>query len=260
MTPAPAVFLSHGSPMVAVEPDAYTEALRGFGERNRPRAIAVVSAHWTTAAGVSVTAAERHRVIHDFGGFPDELYRLDYPAKGAPDLAAEIAARIGEAGFVARLDPVHGIDHGAWIPLRIAWPDGSIPVVQVSLPEMPPDDLVRMGAALSPIREAGVLVLGSGGMVHNLMQLRWSDKYAPAEPWAVEFDAWMAGRIEAGDTDALVAYRSRAPSARRAAPTTEHIDPLFVALGAAGGDRPETIFEGFHHGSLGMRSIEFRAA
>ena len=104
------------------------------------------------------------------------------------------------------------------------------------------------------------MVLGSGGMVHNLMQLRGAEKYATPEPWAVEFDAWMAGCIEAGDTAALVAYRTRAPSARRAAPTTEHIDPLFVALGAAGGDRPETIFEGFHHGSLGMRSIEFCAA
>lgn len=260
MTLAPAVFLSHGSPMVALEHDRYDEALAAFGERNRPRAIAVVSAHWTTAAGIAITAAERHRVIHDFGGFPDELYRLDYPAPGAPELASEIAVRLGEAGFVARLDPVHGIDHGAWIPLRIAWPDGSIPVVQVSLPEMPPGDLIRMGTALRPLREAGVLVLGSGGMVHNLMQLGGADKYAPPKAWAVAFDAWMASRIEAGDTAALVAYRTRAPSARRAAPTTEHLDPLFVALGAAFGDRPETIFEGFHHGSLGMRSIEFRAA
>lgn len=260
MSIAPAVFVSHGSPMVALEHDGYDDALRAFGERHHPRAIAVVSAHWTTAAGVTVTAAERHRVIHDFGGFEDALYRLDYPAPGAPDLAAEIAARLGEAGFVARLDPVHGIDHGVWIPLRIAWPDGSIPVVQVSLPEMPPEELVRMGTALRPLREGGVLVLGSGGMVHNLMELRWVDKHSPPEPWAVEFDAWMASRVDAGDTAALVAYRTRAPLARLAAPTTEHIDPLFVALGAAGGDRPETIFEGFHHGSLGMRSIEFRAA
>jgi 4,5-DOPA dioxygenase extradiol len=144
--------------------------------------------------------------------------------------------------------------------MRIAWPDGSVPVVEVSLPEMAPDGLVRLGSALRPLREEGVLVLGSGGIVHNLAQLRWRDRHAPAEPWAVEFDAWMAGRIAAGDTAALVAYRDRAPSARRAAPTTEHLDPLFVALGAAGGDPPRSIFEGFHHGSLGMRSMEFRAA
>jgi 4,5-DOPA dioxygenase extradiol len=245
--------------MVALEPDAYTDALRAFGERVRPRAVAVVSAHWTTAGGVTVTAAARHQVIHDFGGFPDELYRLDYPAPGDPPLAAEIAARLGADGFPARLDPVHGIDHGTWIPMRIAWPAGSVPVVQVSLPEMAPGDLVRMGEALRPLREDGVLVLGSGGMVHNLAQLQWRDKYAPAEPWAVEFDAWMADRIDAGDTAALVAYRDRAPSARRAAPTSEHLHPLFVALGAAGRDRPHSIFEGFHHGSLGMRSLEFRA-
>jgi 4,5-DOPA dioxygenase extradiol len=246
--------------MVALEPDAYTEALRAFGERNRPRAVAVVSAHWTTPEGVTITAGQHPRIVHDFGGFPAELYRLDYPATGEPALAAEVATRLGAAGFAVGLDPAHGIDHGVWIPMRIAWPDGSIPVVQVSLPEMPPDDLVRMGAALRPLREEGVLVLGSGGMVHNLSQLQWSAKYAPPEPWAVEFDSWMAGRIAAGDTAALLAYRDRAPAARRAAPTTEHIDPLFVALGAAGPDRPGTIFEGFHHGSLGMRSIEFRAA
>ena len=259
MTSAPAAFLSHGSPMVAIEPDAYTQALRAFGDRNRPRAIAVVSAHWTTAGGVAVTAAERPGVIHDFGGFPDELYRLDYPVPGDPALAAAIATRLGEAGFAVRLDPARGIDHGTWIPMRIAWPDGTIPVVQVSLAEMPPEELVRMGAALHPLREEGVLVLGSGGMVHNLGQLRWRDKYAPAEPWAQAFDAWMAGRIAEGDTAGLVAYRDHAPEARRAAPTTEHLDPLFVALGAAGGDRARTIFEGFHHGSLGMRSMEFRA-
>ena len=143
--------------------------------------------------------------------------------------------------------------------MRLAWPDGTIPVVQVSLPEMPPDDLVRMGAALRPLRDEGVLVLGSGGMVHNLMQLRWREKYAPAEPWAKAFDAWMADRVAAGDTAALVGYRDSAPEARRAAPTSEHLDPLFVAIGAAGGDRAQTIFEGFHHGSLGMRSMEFRA-
>jgi 4,5-DOPA dioxygenase extradiol len=245
--------------MVAVEPDAYTEALRAFGDRNRPRALAVVSAHWTTGAGVAVTSGERHRIIHDFGGFPHALYELDYPAPGDPALATEIAVRLGDAGFAARLDPVRGIDHGTWIPLRIAWPDGTIPVVQVSLPEVPPTDLVRMGAALRPLRERGVLVLGSGGMVHNLMQLQWTEKYAPAEPWAQAFDAWAAGRIAAGDLASLVAYRDLAPSARRAAPTTEHLDPLFVTLGAAGGDQAETIFEGFHHGSLGMRSVEFRA-
>jgi 4,5-DOPA dioxygenase extradiol len=261
VTNAPAAFVSHGSPMVAIDtPDAYTDAIADLGRRNRPRALAVVSAHWTTSGGAAIAAGERPRVIHDFGGFPEALYRLEYPAHGDPALSVEIAARLGAAGIPARLDPSHGIDHGTWIPLRIAWPDGAIPVVQVSLPEMGPRDLFRMGEALRPLRDEGVLVLGSGGMVHNLRELDWEHKYAPPEPWAQAFDAWMAAHLEAGDVEALLDWRERAPSARRAAPTTEHLDPLFVALGAAGGNRPTTIFEGFHHGSLGMRSLEFRAA
>ena len=257
---APSVFVSHGSPMVAVERDAYTEALEAFGRAVRPRALLVVSAHWQTRGGVAVTSAPRNRVIHDFGGFPEALYRLDYPAPGDPALAADVAGRLGAAGFASRLDPDRGIDHGAWIPLRIAWPDGAIPVVQVSLPEMPPHDLLRLGQALAPLRGQGVLVLGSGGIVHNLGQLDWARKHAAPHPWAVAFDAWMAERIARGDVAGLAAYRETAPEARRAAPTTEHLDPLFVALGAAGGDRAETLFEGFHHGTLGMRSIQFRAA
>jgi len=257
---APSVFVSHGSPMVAVERDAYTEALEAFGRAVRPRALLVVSAHWQTRGGVAVTSAARHHVIHDFGGFPHVLYGLDYPAPGDPALAADVATRLGAAGFATRLDPDRGIDHGVWIPLRIAWPDGAIPVVQVSLPEMPPDDLLRMGQALAPVRKDGVLVLGSGGLVHNLGQLDWARKDATPHAWAVDFDAWMAERITRGDMAGLAAYRDTAPQARRAAPTTEHLDPLFVALGAAGGDRPETLFEGFHHGSLGMRSIQFREA
>jgi 4,5-DOPA dioxygenase extradiol len=245
--------------MVAVERDAYSEALEAFGRALRPRALVVVSAQWQTRGGVGVTSAARNRVIHDFGGFPDVLYGLDYPAPGDPALAADVAARLGQAGFPARLDPDRGIDHGVRIPLRIAWPDGAIPVVQVSLPEMPPSDLLRMGQALAPLRKDGVLVLGSGGLVHNLGQLDWAHKHAAPQAWAVDFDAWMAGRIARGDLAGLVAYRDTAPQARRAAPTTEHLDPLFVALGAAGGDRAETLFEGFHHGSLGMRSIQFRA-
>jgi 4,5-DOPA dioxygenase extradiol len=246
--------------MVAVERDAYTEALEAFGRTARPRALAVVSAHWQTRDGVAVTSAARHRVIHDFGGFPDVLYGLDYPAPGDPALAADVAGRLGAAGFTARLDPERGIDHGVWIPLRIAWPDGTIPVVQVSLPEMPPADLLRMGEALAPLRDDGVLVLGSGGLVHNLGELDWARKHAAPHGWAVDFDAWMAERIVRGDLAGLAGYREAAPRARRAAPTTEHLDPLYVALGAAGGDRAETLFEGFHHGSLGMRSIQFREA
>jgi len=258
---APAVFVSHGSPTVALERDEYTEALAALGRNSAPRAVAVVSAHWTTRGPVAVTASPRHRLIYDFGGFPAELYRLTYPAPGDPALADSIAARLGAAGIPAALEPVRGLDHGAWIPLRLAWPGAGIPVVQVSLPAVAPDELFRMGRALRPLRDEGVLLLGSGGLVHNLMLLNWNAKDAPAQAWAAEFDAWIADHLRSGDVATVLDYQDRAPHAARAAPTTEHIDPLFVVLGAAHeSERPFPIFEGFHYGSLGMRSIELREA
>jgi len=259
--PAAAVFVSHGSPTEALERDGFTEALVALGRRVRPRAIAVVSAHWTTPRGLAVTAASRHRLIYDFGGFPSELYRLEYSAPGEPVLAQSIVGRLAAAGFAAALDPVRGLDHGAWIPLRIAWPGADVPVVQVSLPELPPDELFRVGEALGPLRDEGVLLLGSGGLVHNLMLLQWSDHDAAPQAWAAEFDAWIASHLAQGDVESVLDYRDRAPHAVRAAPTTEHIDPMFVVLGAARqGERPAPVFEGFHYGSLGMRSFELRGA
>lgn len=263
MSRAPLAFVSHGAPTVALENDAYHAALRAFGARApAPRAIAVVSAHWLTRGAVAVTGARRHRVIHDFAGFPAELYRLDYAAPGDPALAEEAVRLLAAAGLPAGVDPDRGLDHGAWVPLQIAWPAANVPVVQLSLPaDEEPLALHALGRALAPLRERGVLILGSGGLVHNLGQLRWGEKDRAPEPWAAAFDAWMAARLAAGDVEALLRYRERAPHAVRAAPTTEHLDPLFVALGAAApAERAATIFEGFHYGSLGMRSIELREA
>ncbi|HTP49908.1 MAG TPA: class III extradiol ring-cleavage dioxygenase [Anaeromyxobacteraceae bacterium] len=258
---APSVFISHGSPTEALEKDGYTAALGELGKRISPSAVVVVSAHWTTARGVGVTAAARHRLIYDFGGFPSELYRLEYPAPGDPRLAEAVAGRLVRAGFTAYLEPVRGLDHGAWIPLRLAWPKADVPVVQVSLPEAPPEELFLLGRALEPLRDEGVLVLGSGGIVHNLMLLQWNDHDAPPHAWAAEFDAWVAEHLARGDVESVLDYRDRAPHAVRAAPTTEHLDPLFVALGAGTEkERPFSIFEGFHYGSLGMRSFELREA
>ena len=257
----PSVFVSHGSPTEALERDPYTAALAEMGRRLTPRAIAVVSAHWTTERGVAVTSGTQHRLIYDFGGFPSELYRLEYPARGEPALASTIVRLARGAGFAAQPEPVRGLDHGAWVPLRLAWPGAEIPVVELSLPELPPEDLFRLGRALRPLRDEGVLVLGSGGIVHNLMLLQWNDHDAAPQAWAAEFDAWVAEHLAAGDVASVLDYRDRAPHAVRAAPTTEHIDPLFVSLGAAlESERPFSIFEGFHYGSLGMRSFELREA
>jgi len=258
---AAAVFLSHGSPITALEDDAYTAVVRGLA-RHRPAAVLILSAHWTTSGFAGVTAAGQHRLIYDFGGFPEELYHLTYPARGDPELAGRAAALIGAAGIPARLDGLRGLDHGAWIPMRIAWPDAGVPVVQVSLPaEAAPETLVRLGRALAPLREQGVLLLGSGGLVHNLYLVNLADKDRPVDPWAREFDAWVAERLERFDLPELMSYRDQAPAPAMVVPTTEHFAPLFVVLGAAfPGERVQTLFEGFHYGNLGMRSFQLQPA
>jgi len=259
---APVLFVSHGAPTVALEEGGFAAALSSFAASiPRPRAILVVSAHWTTSWEIGITSAARHRLIYDFAGFPDALYRLSWPAPGAPDVAARVAALLEGAGFRARLDSVRGLDHGAWIPLRLAFPRADVPVVQVALPEVEAPVLAKVGAALAPLRDEGVLVVASGGVVHNLRLVRLGDPAAPPDAWAREFDAWAAARIAALDVDGLARWREEAPYASRAAPTPEHLDPLFVALGARReGDRPETIFDEIRHGNLGMRSFVLRPA
>jgi 4,5-DOPA dioxygenase extradiol len=247
--------------MVALERDEYTAALAAFGAAERPAAALVVSAHWITRGGVAVNTSAQHRTMHDFGGFPTELYRLEYPARGEPRVAEAALRRLGEAGFRTSAEHVRPLDHGVWVPSLLAWPAMEVPIVQVSLPALPPEELFRMGRALRPLRDEGVMILGSGGMVHNLMELHWGAKDAPASPWAARFDAWMAEHLAAGDVAILLDYRDRAPHADRAAPTTEHLDPLFVVLGAArDGEVPVTLFEGFQYGSLGLRSLALRDA
>lgn len=252
MTRLPAAFVAHGSPMQAVEQDDFTAALRRWaGALPRPRAIVVVSAHWESRGAVRVTASARPPLIYDFSGFPPELYDVRYPAPGDPALAAEIAGLLG-----AEIEPSRGLDHGAWVPIRHAFPDADIPVVEVSLPATrTPEDLVRIGKALAPLRERGILLLGSGGIVHNLRRVRLDDKQAPAEDWAEAFDRWVSDRVKALDVDGLAQYR-RAPNAAAAVPTSEHFDPVFVVLGAAApDDRVRDVFAGFQYGSLSMRSF-----
>lgn len=258
MDRAPALFVSHGAPTVALRDDDYARALRRVGERwPRPAAVAVISAHFQTHRAVVIGSAPQQRVRHDFGGFPAPLYDLDYPAPGAPAQAGEAGALARAAGFSTLLDPVRPLDHGAWIPLRLAWPEAAVPVFQVSLPDAGPAELVSLGRALRPLRDEGVVLWGSGGIVHNLGRTRLdAPRDAPPEPWAAEFDAWVAGRLSAGDLPALLRYRELAPHASLAAPTSEHFDPLFVVLGAAwDGERLETLYDRFHHATLGMRTF-----
>jgi 4,5-DOPA dioxygenase extradiol len=260
MTRAPVLFVSHGAPTVALEATGLGPALAAFAAGiDPPRAVAVVSAHWTARRELGITSAARHRLVYDFGGFPRELYEIEWPAPGAPDVAARAAALLESAGFRARLDPVRGLDHGVWIPLRFAWPAADVPVVQVALPEAEPPALARMGAALAPLRDEGVLLVGSGGIVHNLARVRLAGPEDPPDPWAVRFDAWCAERVAALDLHGLARWQEDGPDAALAQPTPEHLAPIFVVLGAAApGDRPETVHEGIRHGNLSMRSFALR--
>lgn len=256
----PAAFISHGSPMAALQQDEYTRALRELGRSvPAPKAIVVVSAHWETRGGILVTGAERPPLVYDFGGFPDELYALKYPSPGDPALAGRVADLLRGAGFSSQVDPGRGYDHGTWVPLRLTYPDPTVPVIQVSLPRPRTEhDVLRMGLALAPLRDEGVLLLGSGGVVHNLRIFEW-DRNAPVQGWARAFDDWAGARLAARDVEGLAAWRRQAPNGTLAVPTTEHFDPLFFTLGALRpADRIDDVFVGIQHGTMSLRSFALR--
>jgi 4,5-DOPA dioxygenase extradiol len=256
MSRAPALFVSHGSPMFALEPGLLGPRLQAVG-RALPglAAILVVSPHWQTQ-GMRVAATAAPDTIHDFGGFPAPLYALRYAPPGAPSLAPDVVRMLVDAGFGASIDTRRGLDHGAWVPLRYLKPDADVPVLQVSLPhDMDTAGALRLGRALAPLRERGVLVLGSGSLTHNLYEFR-SDLHDPE--YAQAFADWVAEALQRRDVEALVDYRNRAPYAARAHPTEEHYLPLLVALGASDpGEAGERIAGGMTHGVLSMDSFGF---
>lgn len=256
MTALPSLFVAHGSPMLALDGEAWGVALGATAAAlPRPTAILVATAHWEAAGPFRLSAAERPGVMHDFGGFPEALYHLDYPAPGAPALAQRAQALLTAAGLEAALDPSRPLDHGTWVPLMYLAPEADIPVVQLSLPRpRTPEQLLAAGRALAPLREEGVLIVGSGGLVHNLRRVIW-DGEPPPEPWAAQFQAWVDARLAVGDAAGLAAWPT-APGAREAVPTSEHFDPLFVALGAAEGPAAP-IFQAWQLGNLSLSSYRF---
>ena len=261
MIPLPSVFISHGSPMHALQAGPAGMAWAALGRRlGKPQAILIASAHWETNLPM-VTGTARPETIHDFSGFPEPLYRLRYNAPGAPAVAVRAQALLKEAGFTAAIDGTRGLDHGAWTPLLYMYPDADVPVVQLSLqPELGPRHHLHLGRALRKLEEDNVLVIGSGHMTHNLrdwMRAHSANASEP-QPYAQQFADWVRQRLEARDLDTLADYRARSPEGARAHPTDEHFLPLFIALGAARDDyKPERIYSAIDSGVLAMDAYVF---
>jgi 4,5-DOPA dioxygenase extradiol len=255
--PMPALFISHGAPPLVDDQRWTSELTRLAGELPRPRAILIVSAHWE-AAPLMLGATSTVPLVYDFGGFPRRFYEATYATPGAPDIADAVEAMMPDGHEVVRTD--RGLDHGAYVPLSVMYPDADIPVLQMSLPTLEPDTLLDLGRRIRPLRDDGVLVIGSGFTTHGLPFLsreHWRSPDAPPPGWSVEFDAWANEAVARGDVEELAAFRDRAPGMPYAHPTIEHFAPLFVTLGAA--EDPEApaeqVIDGFWMG-LAKRSLQ----
>jgi 4,5-DOPA dioxygenase extradiol len=259
------IFLSHGSPMTALEPGAAGAFWQRLGPAvdataGRPQAILAVSAH-SLARVPLLLAAGRHSTVHDFSGFPDPLYRLRYDAPGAPALAARVAALLQGGGLPVQSTPEGGLDHGIWAPLRFAWPAADIPVLPLAFPpDWSPEKLFALGQALAPLADEGVLVYGSGSITHNLRLVFAGGRPpldAPEIPESAAFRTWLAEHAAAADWPALFDYRRQAPHAVLMHPTDEHLLPFFVAAGAGGRNAAPRIHASLTYGCLAMDAFAF---
>jgi 4,5-DOPA dioxygenase extradiol len=252
----PALFLSHGAPPL-IDDDRWVSELETWSaELPRPDAILVVSAHWEAAPLTIGSTSAKTPLTYDFWGFPQRYYDVTYDAPGAPDLAARVEALMPDGETVAH-DRDRRLDHGAYVPLTVMYPDASIPVLQMSMPTLDPQRLLDLGARLRPLREEGVLIIGSGFTTHGLPFLTDPTPGADAPGWSREFDAWAAERFAVGDLDSLLDFRAKAPGMPYAHPTIEHFAPLFVALGASRDAEqvPRQVVDGFWMG-LAKRSLQ----
>lgn len=253
----PVLYLSHGAPPLADDP-VWTRQLADWSAGlPRPAAVLMVSAHWEEAP-VAVAATRTVPLVYDFWGFPERYYQVTYPAPGAPWLADRVSDLLGGAGSPVHRASERGLDHGAYVPLVEMYPGADVPVLQLSLPTLDPRELLRVGRRLAPLRDEGVLIVGSGFFTHNLNALRVAPDTDSTPPsWSVEFDDWGARALGNADLDALADFRHKAPAGALAHPRTEHFALLFVTLGAGESqlDTQRTVINGFWHG-LAKRSIQ----
>lgn len=255
----PVLFIGHGSPMNGIENNAFSQQwAKTAGEINPPKAIIVISAHWLTN-GTYITAMDRPKTIHDFGGFPDELFAVQYPAPGNPSLAQETKALIQSTNV--GLDHDWGLDHGAWTVVRKMYPDASIPVLQLSIDYSKPAAYhYALAKELAALRKKGVLIIGSGNMIHNLRMVAWDKMDVPnyGFDWAIEMHELFRNKITAGDHQALINYETLSKSARLAIPTPDHYFPLMYILGLQGKNETPVFFnDQLVAGSLNMTSVKF---
>jgi 4,5-DOPA dioxygenase extradiol len=252
----PAVFFGHGNPMNAIQRNAYTEAWRSIGQAlPRPRAILSVSAHWYLP-GTWVTAMDAPRTIHDFGGFPRELYQVAYPAPGDPALASRVQSLL--APLAVGRDTDWGLDHGTWSVLCHVFPEADIPVVQLSIDETQAGTFhYELGQRLAPLREEGVLVMGTGNLVHNLHAYSWGRHVVAPYDWALRFEERVRGMLREGEHGPLVAYESMGRDAVLSVSTPDHYFPLLYVIGLRHPDDAVTFpVEGFDGGSVSMLSVQ----
>ena len=265
----PAIYIGHGSPTTVLDRKQYYHDLQKFSANYKENltSIIVVSAHWQQYLPVQITSSTLPGVIYDFYGFPEEMYQLEYNSPGNPELAQKVATELQRNGIDSVLNPQQGLDHGAWVPLKIMFPEEKIPVIQVSLP-VPRDSeyLFKIGQILSKFRSENILLMGSGNLVHNIpyamrqFQLGKADLFSDnnkTDEWAKETDEWLKNKLDSLDIETLLLSSQKAPNFRMAAPTTEHFDPLYFILGAKqNSESIEYIHEGFQGGSFSMRSFE----
>jgi 4,5-DOPA dioxygenase extradiol len=257
----PSLFIAHGSPMLAIENNEYTQFLKTLGKAlPRPKAIVLFSAHWESNVQ-EVSNVKEYSTIYDFGGFSEELYRIQYPAKGNSDVSGEIEALFLSEGIPFHIDSKRGLDHGAWVVLRMLYPNADVPVISMSVNRhLSPEEQYKIGKSLAHLREKDILIIASGGTVHNLRALNWAKDHGEEDEWAYAFDQWLANNIENWDLESLFQYETLAPAANLAVPPygNEHFIPIFYAMGAA--DNHQTaklLHRSYRYGNLSHSVWQF---